>query len=1160
LSQFRIKNIDTGVVDSWTFRINDAGAIIGDDVVAEDPNELAQAITDTQELLVKTGIYSPSSLINTTEGALSRIKTLEDSVGTTTLQDAYDAGRFIAVAAGRPLSLGAVGEIELDSSGNLKVNANTFRITDGTDDMYITEDGITSSNNNLSLSTTLTNNLTLSSGQQLYLKDSFLSANVPLSESGQTSLSTTSQSIIGAINEISGGFSGTDFQQIYDQSSPPEVTTTFGGGPIKFINGSGNPSTPALQIEGGIECIDFLDVDSLTVGPGVTVNLTINTDGSIDTNNDITTTTKVETPRVENAIGELLLLDSRGSANLTEIGEAALTTTNQSLFGAINEVDALSSANATSLAALDNEHNLTTGYHEIINTQSPNAGANSTSRFNLKNDIGTDVIQMDATGHVIAATMDLGIYDVISELAANVVHRGDDGTSHSAVSSHIAASNPHNVVKSVAKSGDAALAGAVTFSEGAGISIAQVGQDIEISTSSGNTLQSVYDAQGDGDLQLNTGSSKNLLIKDSVDALIAEFTATGLEMSRDIDFVGGSAEITATSGLDIDIVGAITLDSATGGIDLTTPTVGQTVSIEGVDVTDGTASPTIDASLTQDMVSATNDLASNHVFTATNGTGVSVAEGTPVCLRDDGTFWIPYADAPEAAAILEAPSGSDLYWHALGVADETIGIGAAGRIRVSGLMSVDIDDNPTDADAAIADDGGVFTNETTAANNATTNDMTLLPATPAVNDAYYFGYLKKFQQVDLNISTAGAGTWTIVWEYYDGSTWQSLPDITDPSSGFTASGLQNISWTMPNDWEMTTINSQGPFYFARARVSAYTSITTQPLGQEVDIRAIPQWRPGDALYVSRVGYSEIDIIDVAGLVDDTSYIDIDTAGANKRYIPRAVPTQTLGEWEIDGDADANIASDNTRNNLIGALNNETFMDSGNDLFMRAFAAGETASGIIDVTGAGTLNDTLTLTPDAGIPGAAVTLTAKTAPSGHLEFLIGQSAEETAYNLADAINRTSSFGATPPSETDGHNCIAICYGNSIEVRWIGPGKMGNGVNITDSSTSWAAPGYLTGGTAKIRVYLSDRSANGKLCSSNDASDISITNFTSDEGTSPFINQSAWFNADRVRYEDDRRIKVGRVIQWADPVLTFMVEPEAPRRNGRSIKGIPYDTEY
>jgi len=40
---------------------------------------------------------------------------------------------------------------------------------------------------------------------------------------------------------------------------------------------------------------------------------------------------------------------------------------------------------------------------------------------------------------------------------------------------------------------------------------------------------------------------------------------------------------------------------------------------------------------------------------------------------------------------------------------------------------------------AYADDGGTFTDESTEALDSTADDMTLLPATPAQEDAYYWG-------------------------------------------------------------------------------------------------------------------------------------------------------------------------------------------------------------------------------------------------------------------------------------------------------------------------------------------------------------------------------------------------------------------------------------
>lgn len=151
----------------------------------------------------------------------------------------------------------------------------------------------------------------------------------------------------------------------------------------------------------------------------------------------------------------------------------------------------------------------------------------------------------------------------------------------------------------------------------------------------------------------------------------------------------------------------------------------------------------------------------------------------------------------------------------------------------AGFEIILLDDVTPDLDAAIADDGGAFTDETTPAKNATADDMTLLPAVPAVDDAYYFGRDHEFDSIRLDISTAGAGTWTITWEYWDGTSWDPLTMTEDETTGFTIGGTGLfVRWSIPGDWATTTVNSQGPFYYVRARVSAYTSITTQPLGQQ----------------------------------------------------------------------------------------------------------------------------------------------------------------------------------------------------------------------------------------------------------------------------------------------------------------------------------------
>ncbi len=134
--------------------------------------------------------------------------------------------------------------------------------------------------------------------------------------------------------------------------------------------------------------------------------------------------------------------------------------------------------------------------------------------------------------------------------------------------------------------------------------------------------------------------------------------------------------------------------------------------------------------------------------------------------------------------------------------------------------------------AAVADDGAVQADETAAANEDTTNDMALLPAIPALNDAYYFAYSATFERMRLNQGTRGVGTWTITWEYWNGASWAVLSGVDDPTNGFrpASAGTYKISWSVPGDWATTIVAGLGPYYWIRGKVTAYTSITTQPKG------------------------------------------------------------------------------------------------------------------------------------------------------------------------------------------------------------------------------------------------------------------------------------------------------------------------------------------
>ena len=174
------------------------------------------------------------------------------------------------------------------------------------------------------------------------------------------------------------------------------------------------------------------------------------------------------------------------------------------------------------------------------------------------------------------------------------------------------------------------------------------------------------------------------------------------------------------------------------------------------------------------------------------------------------------------------------------VADETAGgfsegeVIASGYADASGQLSSSVsytDDvavsirarNQGICVAAIADDGGVFTDQTNEANSASADDMDLLPVSPALNDAYYFGAAEQFSRLRIDVTDANGAGSTIAWEYWDGDSWESLTGLSDGTSNFETLGDNIVSFTIPGDWTQTTVNGQGSLFYVRARLSVVGS-------------------------------------------------------------------------------------------------------------------------------------------------------------------------------------------------------------------------------------------------------------------------------------------------------------------------------------------------
>jgi hypothetical protein len=129
---------------------------------------------------------------------------------------------------------------------------------------------------------------------------------------------------------------------------------------------------------------------------------------------------------------------------------------------------------------------------------------------------------------------------------------------------------------------------------------------------------------------------------------------------------------------------------------------------------------------------------------------------------------------------------------------------------------------------AKAFDSPAYTTETTGANNATADDITLVPTAGTVSDKYYFGHATlPFESVAAQITTQGNVVGgTVTWEYWNGA-WVSLGGVTDgfalTGNAFNAApGWVRLTFTVPADWVVTTVDSVSA-YWIRASVTAITS-------------------------------------------------------------------------------------------------------------------------------------------------------------------------------------------------------------------------------------------------------------------------------------------------------------------------------------------------
>jgi hypothetical protein len=214
-------------------------------------------------------------------------------------------------------------------------------------------------------------------------------------------------------------------------------------------------------------------------------------------------------------------------------------------------------------------------------------------------------------------------------------------------------------------------------------------------------------------------------------------------------------------------------------------------------------------------------------FPANIGLSKTVVSGTPdqSIVKNaplTSPYEVAYLDAPADYISRLTPSfTSAKSVSAIALADQSIAKNGPFT-RNLGLQQI--------IDGAVADDGGVETDETAAAQSGAANDMTLLPAAPAVGDAYMLGSRYKAHCFPINIGIAGAGNWTLVMKYWNGA-WTNCVDEVETSAQFMSSGLKYWQHSPQGDW-VTHVVQGMDLYWVRIEVTNFVNIVTQPKGTQ----------------------------------------------------------------------------------------------------------------------------------------------------------------------------------------------------------------------------------------------------------------------------------------------------------------------------------------
>ncbi len=329
------------------------------------------------------------------------------------------------------------------------------------------------------------------------------------------------------------------------------------------------------------------------------------------------------------------------------------------------------------------------------------------------------------------------------------------------------------------------------------------------------------------------------------------------------------------------------------------------------------------------------------------------------------------------------------------------------------------------------DDGGAFNDLGSEFASPAELDTPLLPITPAVDDAAYFGCDNPCRILTLDVGQEGIGDWAVQWEYFNGTTFVTASNVVDGSNAFKLAGRRTVSFDMPRDFVTTTVTGTGTSSFwVRAVVTSIGASTQQPIGNQGFYENGQWWAYVDDLETNEQQQHTLSMGGTDLVVNHQLF-----TGAAGITTPDAAIIELGDDYIVHWEG--NLALDATGSSVCLVCKGTAF---------RLYPSGVDAV-TVDVTGAGTTSLTV-----SGIPLATIGTTAS-----HVIDVISDGTDLSLEIAGVGIDTGSAQTVTDNASNYEwmHNTAAV-YGNDM---YIVPTSVGFAADFFDSEAEWDT-GVLT----------------------------------------------------------------------------------------------------